>query len=74
MATGSANTWNRGIFLALRTLVHLIGAVHFSYGIFYDFSYVYPPKDHIAYNAIPSFGGKFRYLTILGAVCILPIN
>lgn len=70
MATVSANSWNRGVFLALRNLVHLIAAVHFWFGIFYDFTYVYPPESHPAYKPITSWGGKFRYLTILGAVCI----
>lgn len=70
MATGSANTWNRGIFNALRIAVHLFAAVHLSFGIFYDFKFVYPPVDHPAYHAVTSFGGKFRYLTILGAVGI----
>lgn len=68
MATGSTDTWNRGIFIALKNILHLIAAVQFSFGIYYDFTYVYPPKDHVAYHAIASFGGKFRYLTILGAV------
>ena len=70
MATVSANPWNRGIYLALKNLMHLIAAVHFWFGIFYDFTYVYPPENHPAYKPITSWGGKFRYLTILGAVCI----
>ncbi|XP_031629457.1 androgen-induced gene 1 protein-like isoform X1 [Contarinia nasturtii] len=68
MVTGSADMWNRGIFLALKYALHLIAAVHFWYGIFFDFLYVYPPKDHPAYKPLTSFGGKFRYLTILGAI------
>lgn len=71
MATGSSDTWNRGIFLALRTIMHLVAAVHYIYGIYYDFSFVYPAKDHVLYDSLRSFGGKFRYLTILGAVCII---
>lgn len=71
MATGSSDTWNRGIFLALRTVMHVVAAVHYGYGIYYDFMFVYPPKDHVAYDAMRSFGGKFRYLTILGVVCII---
>lgn len=63
-----ADQWNRGIFLALRSLMHIIAAVHFWYGIWYDFANVYPPKDHVAYSAVSGFGGKLRYLTVLGAV------
>lgn len=74
MATGSTTTWNRGIFIALRSVVHIIAAVQFSFGVYYDFNYVYPAKDHPAYQAVTSFGGKFRYLTILGAVCVWCLN
>lgn len=69
MATTTGDTSNRGIF-ALKYLVHLVAAVHFWFGIYYDFNYVYPPKSHPAYAPMTSFGGKFRYLTILGAVGI----
>lgn len=70
MATNSADTWNRGIFLALRTMMHIIAAVQFSYALYFDFKFVYPPEGHPAYHAFATFGGKFRYLTVLGAVCI----
>lgn len=75
MATEMAGTWNRSIFLALRTLMHLIAAVQIIYGIYYDFNYVYPPPDHSHYQPLRSFGkfGKFRYLTVLNAVC-LPVS
>lgn len=71
MVTGSADTWNRGIFLALKRIMHLIAAVHYAYGLYFDFRFVYPPVGHPAYAAVYGFGGKFRYLTILGAVCII---
>lgn len=71
MVTGSADTWNRGIFLALKRIMHLIAAIHYAYGLYFDFKFVYPPVGHPAYAAVHGFGGKFRYLTILGAVCII---
>ena len=68
MGTGKADQWNRGVFLALRTLMHVIAAVQFWYGLYYDFYHVVPPKDHPAWNRFGGFGGKFKYLTILDAV------
>lgn len=68
MPATKSDQWNRGIFLALKNLMHLIGAVHFWYGIFFDFAFVYPPKDHVAFNHVVGFGGKLRYLTVIGAV------
>lgn len=68
MSIGAADKWNRGVFSSLKILVHLIACVQFWYGISYDFMYVYPSKDHVAYSHVVGFGGKLRYLTVLGAV------
>lgn len=68
MTTGAADKWNRGVFSALKKLVHLIATVHFWYGIYFEFMYVFPPKGHVAYSHVVGFGGKFRYLTVIGAV------
>ncbi|EDW76138.1 uncharacterized protein Dwil_GK14825, isoform A [Drosophila willistoni] len=69
-AKGNSKSIYNGIFGALRTLLHLIAAVQFSYGIFYDYSYVEFPVN-INDNAKPMhhpFGGKFKYLTFLDAI------
>lgn len=65
MSTGTADQWNRGVFLSVRTLMHFIGAVTFWYGIYYDFSFVHFPLGLTGYV---QFGGKFKYLTFLDAV------
>lgn len=71
MATGSTDAWNRGIFLILKKLFHLVSAVHFWYGIYYNLRHVYPAKGHPFYGIMPNqIIGKFGFLTILGAVCI----
>lgn len=60
--------WNRGFFSILRTLMHLIAAVHFWYGIYYfTFKVNIPETKHRMGN---SFGGKFKYLTYLDAVFV----
>lgn len=71
MATESTETWNRSIFFALRILMHIIAAVQIIYGLYYDFNFVYPPPDHSHYKPLQGFGkfGKFRFLTVLNAVC-----
>lgn len=61
-------TWNKGIFLTLRTLMHFIAAVQFTYSIYYDFKYVHMPPGLKRFG--DDFGGKFRYLTVLDAVNI----
>lgn len=66
MANGSSG----GVISTLSKLVHLIAVVHFYYGLYYDMRYVFPPESHPLFHKISSWGGKFRYLTILGAVCI----
>lgn len=68
MGTGGAEQWNRGVFFVLRTLMHLIGAVHFWYAIYYDLMFVKAPVSHPAHNRIGGFAGKFKYLTFLTAV------
>lgn len=73
MATETGETWNRSIFFSLRTLMHLIAAASITFGLYYDFNYVFPPPDHSHYEPLKSFGkfGKFRFLTVLNAVCML---
>lgn len=58
--------YQRAIFGALRTLMHFIVAVQFSYGIYYDFTYVhFPPGMH---RPGGEFGGKLKFLTVWDAV------
>lgn len=71
---GSAEQWNRGLFLWLRTLMHLVGAVHFWYAIYYDFMYVTPPPSNPAFKRAGTFAGKFKYLTFLDAVNFFSLN
>lgn len=65
MATRTADQWNRGVFLSVRTLMHLIGAITFWYAIYYDFTFVRFPH---AVTGYVQFGGKFKFLTFLDAV------
>lgn len=76
MATETGESWNRSIFFSLRTLMHLIAAAQIIFGLYYDFNYVYPPPDHSHYEPLKSFGkfGKFRFLTVLNAVCMLSLS
>lgn len=67
MSNKSTDAWNRGVYLALVKLIHLIAAVHFCYGVYYDFAYVHVPAGTLRSNRA-KFGGKFKYLTILNAV------
>lgn len=62
----TADTAHKGIYGALRILVHLTAAVQFSYAIYYDYTYVHFPNS--ANNMHNPFGGKFKYLTFLDAV------
>lgn len=48
-----------------KILFHLIGALHFFYGCFYDYNYVIVPRTE---KSAPSYGGKFKYLTFLDAM------
>ena len=62
-----AQTAYTGVYNSLRILVHLTAAVQFSYSIYYDYTYVhFPVSDKNMHNP---FGGKFKYLTFLDAVC-----
>lgn len=76
VVTGGAEQWNRGLFFALRTLMHFVGAAHYWYAIYYDMAFVKFPVTHVAYNPNWSVGGKFKYLTFLNAVifCTIIIN
>lgn len=68
MSTGTAEKWNRNTYSVLRKLIYSIAAAQFWYGIYFDVAFVYPPKNHVAYYAVGGFGGKLRYLTVIGAV------
>lgn len=48
----------------LRPLLHLVAALHFWYGIYYDCSYVFFADSPQS----TQFGGKFKYLTFLDMV------
>lgn len=62
----AADALNLGVYKALRILVHLTAAVQFSYGIYYDYTYVKFPESKS--NMHSSFGGKFKYLTFINVV------
>ncbi|XP_049871954.1 androgen-induced gene 1 protein-like [Pectinophora gossypiella] len=51
--------------MLLRTLFHLIGAIQFGYGCYYDYTYVNIPSTS---TKVTHFGGKFKYLTYLNAM------
>lgn len=65
MTTGTADQWNRGVFLSVRTLMHFIGAITFWYAVYYDLTFVKLPHSVTGYV---QFGGKFKFLTFLDAV------
>ncbi|CAG4952003.1 unnamed protein product [Colias eurytheme] len=48
-----------------KILFHLLGAIQFSYGCYYDFMYVRVPSTS---TSVTPFGGKFKYLTYLNAM------
>lgn len=54
---------------SLRTVLHLVAAAHFWYGIYYDCTYVYFPSTH-PFAKLPQFGGKLKYLTFLDMVSV----
>lgn len=60
------HSWNRGVFGALRTIMHVIAAVHFWYAIWFDYTKVRIPESH--HKMGNTFGGKFKYLTFLDAI------
>ncbi|XP_059052656.1 androgen-induced gene 1 protein-like [Achroia grisella] len=49
--------------MLLKTLFHLLGAIQFCYGCYYDAVYVNIPG-----SAAPTLGGKLKYLTYLDAI------
>lgn len=48
-------------------IFHLLGALQFGYGCYYDYMFVVIPSTS---NVAPPFGGKLKYLTYLNAVSI----
>lgn len=62
----SSDGYQRGVYGALRTLMHFIVAVQFSYGIYYDFTYVHFPPGMLRPGG--EFGGKLKFLTVWDAV------
>ncbi|XP_047521547.1 androgen-induced gene 1 protein-like [Pieris napi] len=48
-----------------KLLFHLIGAIQFSYGCYYDFMYVRIPSTS---TTVTPYGGKLKYLTYLNAM------
>ncbi|XP_034834440.1 androgen-induced gene 1 protein-like [Maniola hyperantus] len=49
----------------LKVWFHLIGAIQFFYGCYYDYTYVKIPSTSTTFT---EFGGKFKYLTYLNAM------
>lgn len=48
---------------------HVVGAVQFSYSVFYDYFYVVVPKE--VFPLMQAFGGKFKFLTFWNAVSFI---
>lgn len=67
MSEKSTDTWNKGLYLALRKLIHFIAIIQYSYAIYYDVVYVNVPGSALKSNRT-KYGGKFKYLTFLDAV------
>ncbi|XP_055638793.1 androgen-induced gene 1 protein-like isoform X1 [Toxorhynchites rutilus septentrionalis] len=67
MAKSKTNDgYNRGIYSALRKLMHFIAAVQFSYSVYYNHIYVhFPPELRVPGS---EFGGKLKYLTVWDAI------
>lgn len=53
--------------MSLKLIFHLVAAVHFFYGCYYDFVYV---KFPVTKTSPTPFGGKFKYLTYLDAMIL----
>uniref|UniRef100_A0A1B6DLQ4 Uncharacterized protein n=1 Tax=Clastoptera arizonana TaxID=38151 RepID=A0A1B6DLQ4_9HEMI len=49
-------------------VLHVIGAVQFSFSVVYDFSYVVVPKDE--FPLMSAFSGKFKFLTFWNAIVL----
>lgn len=65
MANSSQSTSN-AVFFALVKVFHLLGAIQFGFGVYYDFVYVNVPQSVLFTHV--KFGGKFKYLTFINAV------
>ncbi|XP_055386044.1 androgen-induced gene 1 protein-like [Condylostylus longicornis] len=66
----NAEVAHRGVYSTLKTLVHLIAFVQFSYAIYYDYTYVHAKQLEHQHKlpAAKPFGGKFKFLTFIDAV------
>lgn len=53
------------IFIA--KVIHLVGVIHFSIGVYYDHAHVNIPKEFLRSKGA-EFGGKFKYLTFINGV------
>ncbi|XP_058060976.1 androgen-induced gene 1 protein-like isoform X1 [Anopheles bellator] len=62
----SDDGYQRGVYGALRVLMHFIAAVVFTYGIYYDFQYVHFPPE--MWRPGGEFGGKLKFLTVWDAI------
>uniref|UniRef100_A0A182QP29 Uncharacterized protein n=1 Tax=Anopheles farauti TaxID=69004 RepID=A0A182QP29_9DIPT len=58
--------YQRGVYGALRTLMHFIVAVQFTYAVYYDFTYVHFPPGMLRPGG--EFGGKLKFLTVWDAI------
>ena len=65
MANSSQSTSN-AVFFALVKVFHLLSAIQFCFGVYYDFVHVNVPQSVL--NTHVKFGGKFKYLTFIDAV------
>lgn len=65
MANSSQSTSN-AVFFALVKVFHLLGAIQFAFGVYYDYVHVNIPQSVLFTHV--KFGGKFKYLTFIDAV------
>jgi hypothetical protein len=59
---------NTGLHKLIRTLIHLLGCLQFSYGVYYDWNYVVIPVS--ASRMGSGYGGKLKFLTFWDAVSL----
>lgn len=60
------NKNNASLYKVIRTLIHILGALQFSYSVYYDWNYVVIPIS--ASRMGSGYGGKLQFLTFWDAV------
>jgi hypothetical protein len=59
---------NAGLYKVIRALIHLLGCLQFSYGVYYDWNYVVIPVSVSQMGS--GYGGKLKFLTNWDAVSL----